>query len=221
MGVKLSDLLGLFGKRPSPDAPPIDAHTQGAADSLESAQQVLDVLRRDGWTVRTWEGGEHAVLARDDVLVVVSVALCREGDDWHLLMQRYWSDRLFDATVQAIFPTERIEPVDFPVTQTHVARSITTADVRSLGEAAILWAVAEQAAGGLERLTQMPTTSVGAFPLRHLAALAVLGRRPQLQSYVAAFHAGDRMGFVPYITTEMVEAALSHANGQARGEGGE
>lgn len=54
----------------------------------------------------------------------------------------------------------------------------------------------------------LPTDSKGARPLRHLAALAITGDIGRLAKYQRRFEQGDRLGFVPYITAEMLERAL-------------
>jgi len=45
-------------------------------------------------------------------------------------------------------------------------------------------------------------------PLWHLAALALARDVARLDTYQRAFHRGERPGFVPYITTEMIDRAL-------------
>ena len=87
-------------------------------------------------------------------------------------------------------------------------------DDRHVGQAAedaISWARGKDLDGALSRLIQMPTTSPGARPIWHLAALAVSGHAATLESYLSAFEAGDRLGFMPYITKGHVERALRHA----------
>lgn len=61
------------------------------------------------------------------------------------------------------------------------------------------------------RLCALPTDSPGTLPLAHLSALAMAGDDRTLGSYVESFEAGDRLGFVPYITGAMVRAALQFA----------
>ncbi|WP_414858990.1 DUF6990 domain-containing protein [Pseudomonas aeruginosa] len=54
----------------------------------------------------------------------------------------------------------------------------------------------------------LPTNSKGAMPLRNLAALAIAGDVSCLANYQFSFEQGDRLGFVPYITQDMIERAL-------------
>ncbi len=46
------------------------------------------------------------------------------------------------------------------------------------------------------------------MPLRHLAALAIAGDVERLNSYKNSFEKGDRLGFVPYITVDMIDRAI-------------
>ncbi|MFV9439627.1 DUF6990 domain-containing protein [Pseudomonas aeruginosa] len=46
------------------------------------------------------------------------------------------------------------------------------------------------------------------MPLRHLAALAIAGDVSCLANSQFSFEQGDRLGFVPYITQDMIERAL-------------
>ena len=49
------------------------------------------------------------------------------------------------------------------------------------------------------------------MPMRHLAALALAGDVAKLKSYQASFEAGDRLGFVPYITKDYIDRAVALA----------
>ena len=83
--------------------------------------------------------------------------------------------------------------------------------VRQAADDAVSWARGIDLDAALSRLVHIPTTSPGARPIWHLAALAVSGHTATLESYLSAFEAGDRLGFVPYITKGHVERALRHA----------
>ncbi len=50
------------------------------------------------------------------------------------------------------------------------------------------------------------------MPLRHLAALAIAGDVSCLANYQFSFEQGDRLGFVPYVTQNMIGRALLIAN---------
>ena len=50
---------------------------------------------------------------------------------------------------------------------------------------------------------------MGARPVWHLAALVVLGDLEKLKFYQASFEAGDRLGFVKYITKNYIDSAVA------------
>ncbi|MHA6044579.1 DUF6990 domain-containing protein, partial [Pseudomonas aeruginosa] len=81
-------------------------------------------------------------------------------------------------------------------------------DVVRLSQSAISWASAQDIEKGLAAYRALPTNSKGAMPLRHLAALAIAGDVSCLANYQFSFEQGDRLGFVPYITQDMIERAL-------------
>lgn len=80
-----------------------------------------------------------------------------------------------------------------------------------LSQCAISWASVQDIEKGLAIYRALPTHSKGALPLRHLAALAVAGDVERLAKYQFSFVQGDRLGFVSYVTQEMISRALSLA----------
>ena len=88
---------------------------------------------------------------------------------------------------------------------------ITLEDVRTLSDNMIAWAKAQNIELGLKKYRELSTDAKGALPVRHLAALALRGDLKKLKQYQAAFEKGDRLGFVPYITLEMIERAVKIA----------
>lgn len=65
----------------------------------------------------------------------------------------------------------------------------------------------------------LPTDAPGARPIWHLAALALLGDVAKLKPYQASFEAGDRLGFVPYITKDYIDRAVTLAEELASSQG--
>ncbi|MDN3719635.1 hypothetical protein QW131_11790 [Roseibium salinum] len=57
----------------------------------------------------------------------------------------------------------------------------------------------------------LPTNAPGARPIWHLAALALLGDVAKLKFYQASFEAGDRLGFVNYVTKDYIDRTVSFA----------
>ena len=86
--------------------------------------------------------------------------------------------------------------------------SISVEDVLQLSDKAISWARSQNLEAGLATYRGLPTDSKGAMPLRHLAALAIAGDVERLEGYKHSFEKGDRLGFVPYITVDMIDRAI-------------
>lgn len=91
------------------------------------------------------------------------------------------------------------------------APEITETHVRQSSADAISWAKEQNLDAALKEKAALPTTAPGTGPVLHLAALAVLGDIDRLEYYQSRFVAGDRLGFVPYITKEYVDRAVALA----------
>jgi len=89
--------------------------------------------------------------------------------------------------------------------------TIEEASIIPIAEQVIDWARNVDISSEIKRHARLSTSSKGAMPLRHLAALALLGATEKLEMYRASFESGDRLGFVPYISIEMIERALEIA----------
>ncbi|WP_421667180.1 DUF6990 domain-containing protein [Pseudomonas syringae] len=76
------------------------------------------------------------------------------------------------------------------------------------------WARAQNIEEGLAAYRKMPTHAKGVMPVRHLAALAIAGDTGRLEEYKKSFETGDRLGFVPYVTSDMINRALMMAKKQ-------
>ncbi|MGX7950382.1 DUF6990 domain-containing protein [Oleidesulfovibrio alaskensis] len=69
---------------------------------------------------------------------------------------------------------------------------------------------------GLRHAT-LPTAAPGTRPIWHLAALVLPSDAAKLKFYQASFEAGDRLGFVPYITKDYIDRAMSLAGEYSSG----
>ncbi len=83
--------------------------------------------------------------------------------------------------------------------------------VRQASEEAIAWAEAQDLDKALRDHAALPTNAPGARPIWHLAALVLLGDVAKLKSYQASFEAGDRLGFVNYVTKDYIDRAVALA----------
>ena len=91
------------------------------------------------------------------------------------------------------------------------APEILEEHVRQASEEAITWAREQDLDKALREYAGLPTTAPGARPVWHLAALALLGDMTKLKFYQASFEAGDRLGFVNYVTKDYIDRAVAIA----------
>lgn len=108
---------------------------------------------------------------------------------------------------------ERIEccPV---ITSSEVPRelaALSVRDIERMSAEALQWASQQRVEDRLARYRNLPTSSEGERPIRHLASLAIAGDAETLERYRTSFEGGDRMGFVPYIELPMILQALDLA----------
>ena len=86
---------------------------------------------------------------------------------------------------------------------------LTAAEVARFTDDALDWARSVDLADALARHVALPTHAPGTGPMLHLAALIVTGGSDRLQTYHRAFAAGDRLGFVPYVTQAHIARAVA------------
>lgn len=95
------------------------------------------------------------------------------------------------------------------------ALEILQQHVFQASEKAIAWALEQDLDKALKEHALLPTDAPGARPIWHLAALALLGDVEKLKFYEASFEAGDRLGFVPYVTKDYIDRAVAFAEKKA------
>ncbi|MCW8890598.1 MAG: hypothetical protein OQL20_08070 [Sedimenticola sp.] len=78
-----------------------------------------------------------------------------------------------------------------------------------VSEETIIWAEEQDLLAGLRACAALSTDAPGARPIWHLAALVLSGDADKLKYYQASFEAGDRLGFVTYITKDYIDRAVS------------
>ena len=83
--------------------------------------------------------------------------------------------------------------------------------VRLASDKAIAWGLQQDLDRALRDHAALPTDAPGARPIWHLAALILLGDMETLKLYQASFEAGDRLGFVPYVTKDYIDRAVALA----------
>ena len=95
------------------------------------------------------------------------------------------------------------------------ASEILEEHIRQASDQAVRWAKAQDLEKALYEHAALPTDAPGVQPVWHLGALAVLGDVKTLKAYQISFAAGDRLGFVNYITKDYIDRALALAEQHA------
>jgi hypothetical protein len=146
---------------------------------------------------------------------VLSVIPCiRRMEDGILFSPAYSvSSESFSRAVEYIYgENNENEPIIssfFEKASIEILKSeISKDDIKQVIKRLIDWAENADIDDGLKKYRELPTTAKGAYPLRHLAALAYNGDTAILQLYQNAFNNGDNLDFVPYITKEMIDRAV-------------
>lgn len=88
---------------------------------------------------------------------------------------------------------------------------ITRKHVEIACNRAIEWAMSVDIDQRYEELCNLDPSTPGAAGVWHLAGLALLGHVAKLKSYQASFEAGDRLGFVNYVTKDYIDRAVAVA----------
>ncbi|MDZ4332843.1 MAG: hypothetical protein U1A62_04190 [Pseudomonas sp.] len=173
-------------------------------------KEILSALEGVGWRCGKDEAGDYFCLMDiGTAQVQIIPAIGKRSDHFRVSFMPSISTKAFTEAVEFISgESGGFEPIIVSNDVPEKIADFSSSDVIRLSQAAISWANEQDVAQGLSLYRQLPTDSKGARPLRHLAALAVAGDVERLTSYQYSFEQGDRLGFVPYITVEMLGRAL-------------
>jgi hypothetical protein len=169
-----------------------------------------------GWSV---SGGSLAELRMGD-RVLVSFLGKRSPVFPFNLSGWITNDAICVAYTVIMHPTRR-RAKSVPVVRSgriDIEKAVASDEDVDRGCAALIdWASDADLNPGIAALLDKDANGSGIMPTYHLAALAATGGVEVLQGYADAFAAGDRLGFVPYITADHITAALAFAK-QRRAE---
>ncbi|UVJ42907.1 hypothetical protein NVV94_20290 [Pseudomonas sp. LS1212] len=173
-------------------------------------KEILPTLEELGWRCRKDEVGDYfCLMDLGKVQVQIIPAIGKRSDHFRVSLMPSLSTKTFTETVEFILgEAGGFDPIIVSNDVPEKIVDFSLDDVTRLSQAAISWASAQDIEKGLAAYRALPTNSKGAMPLRHLAALAMAGDVGRLASYQRSFEQGDRLGFVPYITLEMIDRAL-------------
>jgi len=176
--------------------------------------ELTDALIGLGWRAGKDEVGEFFFTRNiDSVRVQLLPQIAKRPDYFRFSLNPSVSTDDFSAAISLISGEKTdFEPIIVGNEIPKKITQITTHTVHELSDQVIFWARNQNIDQGLEMLRNLPADSKGAFPLRHLAALSLAGDVEILRLYQRSFSAGDRCGFVPYITAQAINRALEIAN---------
>ena len=172
--------------------------------------EAIFILEKNGWSCEADEVGDRfCTMAVNDKVVRIFPTIGKRSDHFRVTFMPSISSKEFSEVVSFIFGEGvKHDPVIVSNELPEKLVGLSENDVLRLSDKAISWAHAQSLETGLAAYRNLPTDAKGAMPLRHLAALAISGEVSRLESYRKSFGQGDRLGFVPYITTEMLDRAI-------------
>lgn len=185
--------------------------------NMKGAKLALESL---GWAIRTDEVGDKSALySLSDRVAWIVYGLDRIRDQQKFGAMLSVSTDEFSKACSEIRGERRS---GYPLVRAWKGPDIRAPEileehVRQASEEAIAWAAAQDLDKALRDHAALPTNAPGARPIWHLAALALLGDVAKLKSYQTSFAAGDRLGFVNYVTKDYIDRAVALAEELAAG----
>lgn len=176
--------------------------------------EVTKVLKRLGWSAFTDDVGDKYTQFRlSDRAVQINYRVRKHGQEQQLDATLSTSTDAFSNSCKDVDPGYGAYAplIRSPKGLCYQFPLITEDHVRQASDDAIEWARAQDLKSTLQEYAELPTSAPGARPVWHLAALAVLGDIERLRFYQKCFEVGDNCGFVPFITKDYIDRALSLA----------
>ena len=175
-------------------------------------KELVSILRKNEWICRRDNaGGFYCRNRPDENLRVQLIPYIRAYSGKFLVsLDPSVSSREFCETFDVVHgePGCDFSPIFVNNDSPEMLTTISEETVLRLSVEAISWAKCQDIEAGLTAYRSLPTDAKGEMPLRHLAALAIAGDVERLNSYKNSFEKGDRLGFVPYITVDMIDRAI-------------
>lgn len=173
-------------------------------------KDMVMLLSEIGWFCEKDETGDHfCVMSFEKVQIEIIPCIRRLPDYYRVSFMPSVSTRDFSDAVAFILsePRENVPIIvknDIP----EKIINISNDDIIRISQEVVSWGLSQDLEKGLENYKMLPTNSKGDMPLRHLAALSIAGDIDVLERYQDSFEKGDRLEFVPYITSEMINRAV-------------
>jgi hypothetical protein len=179
-------------------------------------EDFIGILEQQGWVCKKDEVGDFfCTIDLGEVQLQIIPSVCKRADHFRVSLMPSISTAKFSEAVSFISGDERGNiPINISSEAPYKIAGFSVDDVVRLSDKVMSWARSQNIEEGLESYRDLPTDVKGALPLRHLAALAIAGNVQVLKKYKKSFEQGERLGFVPYVTSDMIERALTIAGGQ-------
>ncbi|MBB2885588.1 MULTISPECIES: hypothetical protein [Pseudomonas] len=176
-------------------------------------KDVVSNLKELGWICSKDEVGDYfCVKDIEEVKIQVIPSVGERSDHFRVSLTPSVSTKEFSEVVAFVLGEgSGYSPVIVSNEPPEKLPNFSSDDVLRMSEKAISWARSQNIESGLMVYRNLPTDAKGAMPLRHLAALAIAGDVERLEGYKKSFEMGDRLGFVPYITADMIDRAVLKA----------
>lgn len=183
-------------------------------------KDVTLTLTSLGWSISTDDvGDKFALYVLDDRIVQIIYGLDRIKGQQKFAAMLSMTTETFSKAASKISGDSSGFPLVRSWSNIDIrAPEILNEHIRQASENAIAWAKEQDVDKALKEYALLPTDAPGARPIWHLAALALLGDVEKLKFYQASFEAGDRLGFVPYVTKDYIDRAVAFAEKKALGE---
>ena len=179
--------------------------------------EACAILQAQGWACGKDEVGDlFCIRCLGNIQIQIIPTIGKRSDHFRVSLMPSISSTEFSDAVAFIFGKGKdFSPVIVSNETPQKLETICADDIVELSDRALSWAQNQDIDTGLALYRSLPTDAKGAMPLRHLAALAIAQDVDQLEDYKQSFKQSERLGFVPYITVEMIERSLLISRGNA------
>ena len=176
-------------------------------------KEALSILQNEGWLINKDDTGVNSCYIEvESLLVRIIPTIKKRPGYFRISFMPSVSLITFSQVVDRIFNKRSgYEPIIVSNLPAEKIVDISKEDIVLLSKNAINWAAKQEIEKALKEYRLLPTSCRGAMPLRHLAALALHADIKKLSFYKKSFLNADRLEFVPYISIEMIDEALSIA----------
>ena len=173
-------------------------------------KDIVSILKEQGWVCSKDEVGDYfCVTDVGEVQLQVIPSIGKRSDHFRVSLMPSISSKVFSEAASFISGDDGSNaPIIVSNEAPEKIPSLSNSDVIRLSEKAISWARSQSIDDGLAIYRKLPTDVKGAMPIRYLAALAIAGDTGRLYQYKESFEKGNRLGFVTYITSDMIDRAL-------------